>query len=283
METKENEQVESAVEETKQEETLEVSEAELKRQVKSLLGEETQEKTQEETQKEETQEETKVPEPIVTDELIEQFPTLKMYRGKPVSQLAPIYDKLVRKLTSEIQKRKELEGKLEKTSLDGIGEPPDPIENRAEFDKWLKKRDELVKSQVKQPEPEVDYLIEVQKRLPNVDAREVVNDWAKHNSRRLFDETGNLRPEVQALYQRDPELMIEEITNFYELSSKANKNEDTIEQESKKQAYLKTKENFKEARKAKKESSEVHAVSRTTELTPEDELLQKIYNSVQSG
>lgn len=272
----ENEQVDSPVE--GQEEQTQVN---VQEQVKALLADEPEPVA--EPEKTEPEIEPEKVEPVVTDEMIDKYPSLKMFRGKKLEDLTPIYDKLVRKYQNEIRLRKELEGKLEKTSLNELGEPPDPIENRAEFDKWLKKRDELIRSQVKQPEPEVNYLAEVQKRLPNVDVEKVANDWAKYNSRRLFDETGTLRPEIQALYQRDPELMIEEITNFYELSSKASKNEVTIEQEAKKQAYQKTKDNFKEARKTKKESSEVHSVSRTTELTPEDELLQKIYNSAFQG
>lgn len=276
----ENEQIESPTEETQPEDQTQVN---VQEQVKALLADEPEPVA--EPEKTEPEIEPEKVEPVVTDEMIDKYPSLKMFRGKKLEDLTPIYDKLVRKYQNEIRLRKELEGKLEKTSLNELGEPPDYFEEggKAKFDAWLKKRDELIRSQVKQPEPEVNYLAEVQKRLPNVDVEKVANDWAKYNSRRLFDETGTLRPEIQALYQRDPELMIEEITNFYELSSKASKNEVTIEQEAKKQAYQKTKDNFKEARKTKKESSEVHSVSRTTELTPEDELLQKIYNSAFQG
>ena len=285
-----NEQVETAVEETKQEDTLEVSEAEQKAQVKALL------EPQEEVQTEVTQEETTETEPVqeskeevtpktIDDKLIEKFPQLKMYRGKLIEDLAPAYANLVGKMYELSRENNELKGKLEKTSLDELGEPPDPIDNRKEFDKWLAKRDSLIKSQIPESKPEpVNHLAVVQQRLPEgIDAQKVADSWTKFNAVRLFDETGNLRPEIQKLYQDHPEIMIDEITNFYKLSSQANQNEFMIQKKAKEEAYQKTKENFKQAQKTKKESSSVNAVQRTTDVTPEDEILTKIYQLAQTG
>ena len=112
MKTKEQDQVESPVEETKEEETVELSEDEQVEQVRNLLNpDSTETKEAEEPEAEtETQEETQeeVKPDIISDEIMEQFPTLKMYRGKPIKELAPSYDKLVRKLHETIQKNKEL-------------------------------------------------------------------------------------------------------------------------------------------------------------------------------
>lgn len=288
MKTKEQDQVESPVEETKEEETVELSEDEQVEQVRNLLNpDSTETKEAEESEAEtETQEETQeeVKPDIISDEIIEQFPTLKMYRGKPIKELAPSYDKLVRKLHETIQKNKELEGKLSKTSLNELGEPPDPIENRAEFDKWLEKRDELIKSQVKvEPEPVINPLAEVKKRLPDADVEKIADEWAKFNSRRLFDATGNLKPEIKKMYQEDPDLMVDELISFYNLLSKAEQNELQIEKKAKEETFKQTKEAFKKARQTKKESSQVQTVQRNVTTTPEDQMLMNILKYAEEG
>lgn len=288
MKTKEQDQVESPVEETKEDETVELSEGEQVEQVRNLLNpDSTETKEAEESEAEtETQEETQeeVKPDIISDEIIEQFPTLKMYRGKPIKELAPSYDKLVRKLHETIQKNKELEGKLSKTSLNELGEPPDPIENRAEFDKWLEKRDELIKSQVKvEPEPVINPLAEVKKRLPDADVEKIADEWAKFNSRRLFDATGNLKPEIKKMYQEDPDLMVDELISFYNLLSKAEQNELQIEKKAKEETFKQTKEAFKKARQTKKESSQVQTVQRNVTTTPEDQMLMNILKYAEEG
>ncbi len=288
MKTKEQDQVESPVEETKEDETVELSEGEQVEQVRNLLNpDSTETKEAEESEaetepQEGTQEEVKPD--IISDEIIEQFPTLKMYRGKPIKELAPSYDKLVRKLHETIQKNKELEGKLSKTSLNELGEPPDPIENRAEFDKWLEKRDELIKSQVKvEPEPVINPLAEVKKRLPDADVEKIADEWAKFNSRRLFDATGNLKPEIKKMYQEDPDLMVDELISFYNLLSKAEQNELQIEKRAKEETFKQTKEAFKKARQTKKESSQVQTVQRNVTTTPEDQMLMNILKYAEEG
>ena len=284
-----DEQVET--QEETQVETL--TEAEQKAQVQALLEtqpEETQETVQssneqiEQTETQETKEEA-TQEPTINDELVEQFPQLKMYRGKLIKDLAPAYANLVGKLHEVIKLNNELKGKLEKTSLDELGEPPDPIEHRKDFDEWLEKRDKLIKSQIPESKPEpINHLAIVQTKLPEgIDAQKVADGWAKFNSVRLFNETGNLRPELQKLYQEHPEIMIDEILNFYHLSSKANQNEFAITKQAKEQAYQQTKENFRQAQKTKKETSEARAIKRTVESTPEDEILTTIYKLAQTG
>jgi len=291
----EQDQVESAVETqeetqetTKQEETV-LTEAEQHEQVKALLGDETKNE-EPETQEPETQEvqeevqEVQSVEPIISDEMIQQFPQLKMYRGKPLKDLGKAYANLVGKLHQTIKENNELKGKLEKSSLTELGDPPDPIENRAEFDKWLQRRDELVKSQVQpvQQQPAMNPMVEIQNRLPQgVDVNKVADEWAKFNSRMLFDETGNLKSEMKALYEKEPDLMIDSVVNFYNLLSKAQQNELAIEKKAKQEAYKQTKDAFKKARTTQKDSSQVSVVPRTSESTPEDEILTKIYQIAQ--
>lgn len=273
-------QIDSPVE--GQEEQI-VSEEEQQEQVKALLNTETEAPEAEAQVETETQTEEVIPEAVFTDEMIDKYPALKMFRGKSIQEIAPAYQKIVSKYQNEIRRNKELEGKLEKTSLTDLGEPPDPIENRADFDKWLKKRDDVVKSQVKPIEPTTNPMMEVQSRLPGIDVNKVADEWAKHNADMLFDETGNLRPEIESLYKKNPELMVDSIVKHYNLYLKANQNETEIEKRSKEEAYKKTKENFKMAQKTKTDSSQINSVARTSDLTPEDELLAKIYNNALSG
>lgn len=292
MKTKEQDQVESPVEETKEEETVELSEDEQVEQVRNLLNpDSTETKEAEESEAEtETQEETQeeVKPEIISDKIIEQFPTLKMYRGKPIKELAPSYDKLVRKLHETIQKNKELEGKLSKTSLNELGEPPDPIENPAEFKAWMDRRDKLLKAQIlaevkQEPEPVINPLAEVKKRLPDADVEKIVDEWGKFNSRRLFDATGNLKPEIKKMYQEDPDLMVDELISFYNLLSKAEQNELQIEKRAKEETFKQTKEAFKKARQTKKESSQVQTVQRNVTTTPEDQMLMNILKYAEEG
>jgi hypothetical protein len=266
------------------EQQVEISEEEQQEQVKALLNTETTEEPEAETQTEVEEQTEVIPEAVFTDEIIDKYPALKMFRGKTITEIAPAYQKIVSKYQDLIRLYKELEGKLEKTSLTDLGEPPDPIENRAEFDKWLKKRDELVRSQVKPAEQSTtNPMMEVQARLPGVDVNKVADEWAKFNSDMLFDETGNLRPEIEALYKKNPELMVESIVKHYNIHLRANQNETEIEKKAKAEAYKKTKENFKMAQKTKSESSQINSIQRTSDLTPEDEILGKIYQSALSG
>ena len=277
------EQIDSPAEqeEQQQEQQIEISEEEQKEQVKSLLETpqpETPEQEPEETPVEE------VSQPVFTDDMIDKYPSLKMFRGKTIAEIAPAYQKIVSKYQDQIRRNKELEGKLEKTSLSDLGEPPDPIENRKEFDAWLKKRDEVVKSQVKvDTQPTANPMTELQTRLPNVDVNKLADEWAKYNSAMLFDETGNLRPEIQTLYQKNPDLMVDSIVKYYNLYLKANQTEVDIQKKAKEEAFKKTKENFKMANKTKSESSQFNSVPRTSELTPEDELIATIYKKALSG
>ena len=55
-------------------------------------------------------------------------------------------------------------------------------------------------------EPQIDLASELRSRLPQgTDVKAVMDGWVNKNARRLFDEMGSLRPEMQSLYLKNPE------------------------------------------------------------------------------
>jgi len=256
--------------------------AEASEKIKQLLTEEPEGEPKEEV-KEEVKEPKGEPVPLIPDDLIEKFSTLKMYRGKPITELIPAYDGMVRKLNQVINEKKELEKKLDQDGLKSIGDPPDPIDDPKGFDKWLQRRDEIIRSQTKPEvvEPQINPLQIIQQKLPEgVDANKVADEWAKFNSDTLFDELGGLRPEFQTLYKQKPELLVSQIVNYYNLMNKAEQNEVLIQSKAKEQAYGQVKQSFKDAKRTKSETLQSNAAQRQTELTPEDEILSNIFNSI---
>lgn len=269
-----------------------LTEAEQAEQVKQLLNDEPEGEPEKEPEGEPEELSDKPGEPerepeVVTDELIEKFPTLKMYRGKPLKDVMGGYDGIVRQYNAILNEKKELEKKLKKDSLSELGEAPDRIEDPEGFNKWLKKRDDLIRqqaleSQVKQPQ--TNYLTEVQKRLPEgTDVNKVIEGWSKFNSDILYDEFGNLRQEVSYLYSQNPNLLVSEILKYYNLVSKAEQNDTLIQKKVKQETYERTKQSIKDAQRTIKESKDVKATPRTEALTEEDELLSQIYAKANSG
>ena len=269
-----------------------LTEAEQAEQVKQLLSDEPEGEPEKEPEGEPEELSDKPGEPerepeVVTDELIEKFPTLKMYRGKPLKDVMGGYDGIVRQYNAILNEKKELEKKLKKDSLSELGEAPDRIEDPEGFNKWLKKRDDLIRqqaleSQVKQPQ--TNYLTEVQKRLPEgTDVNKVIEGWSKFNSDILYDEFGNLRQEVSYLYSQNPNLLVSEILKYYNLVSKAEQNDTLIQKKVKQETYERTKQSIKDAQRTIKESKDVKATPRTEALTEEDELLSQIYAKANSG
>ena len=269
-----------------------LTEAEQAEQVKQLLSDEPEGEPEKEPEGEPEELSGKPGEPerepeVVTDELIEKFPTLKMYRGKPLKDVMGGYDGIVRQYNAILNEKKELEKKLKKDSLSELGEAPDRIEDPEGFNKWLKKRDDLIRqqaleSQVKQPQ--TNYLTEVQKRLPEgTDVNKVIEGWSKFNSDILYDEFGNLRQEVSYLYSQNPNLLVSEILKYYNLVSKAEQNDTLIQKKVKQETYERTKQSIKDAQRTIKESKDVKATPRTEALTEEDELLSQIYAKANSG
>lgn len=278
-----NEQVDKPVEETKVESTVEGSEEQSLDSVGKLLREEPTEtqETKEVQETEETQEEVKpVSEPVVDDTLIKEYPVLKMYRGKPLKDLAKAYQSIVSRFTKTNQLLEELKRKTENDSLPDISTMPDPIEKPEEAKKWLKDRDEAIRKQVPQQQQQAPNVVsEIQRKLPeNADIQKVVDGWTTFNSERIFNELGEMRPEVQAFYSENPHVLVNEVVSYYNLLSKAEKNEVDIQVEAKKKAAKDMTNAFKQAQKNKDNmpNAQANAVQRTTELTPEEELLARI-------
>ena len=85
--------------------------------------------------------------------------------------------------------------------------------------------------------PQVNWVAKVQEVLPkDVDVQKVIDSWDKFNAERLYDEMGNLRPEIQTFYNSHPQILINEMKRHYALSSQAEKNSMTIQQGSKEQS-----------------------------------------------
>jgi len=277
-----SETAESQVEETADQ----VSEAEVANQVSQLLKPdqaEVKEETQEEV-KEPIQEEPKT-EPVVKvidEAMIEQYPALKMYMGKRIDEALPkAYQNIVKAYYEDHEKLI----KYEKEKAKRLPEPsevPDPIEKGEDFKKWLAEYTEQVKQSVRsevQPQP-IDWRGEVQKLLPEgLDAQKVIKEWTSFNAPRIFNEYGELRPEIQRFYDEHPDILLGEISSFANLSTQAQKNKMAIEQESNKKAYDTVKTSLKKAKETQEDlpKAQFNAVQRTEELSESEQILANIY------
>ncbi len=273
---------EESKEETQVEVEEELTDEQVTEQVSKLTGEvqaseETQEEAQEETQASEETEEQTIP--IIDDEMIKQYPVLRSYYGKPVTDLAPTYANIVSKFTQNSQELKETKNKLAELSLQDIGDMPDSVDKPEEFKKWLKDRDEKI-LQTAKVEPQVDIIAELATRLPaGTDVKTLVDGWANENAQRLFDTMGNLRDEMQSLYQNNPEVLYQEVSAFQKSQAKENEDEAVV----RKAGHKKLQSDFKKARNSKKDmpNSNVQTISKEVKLTEEEEMLQRIGELIQ--
>lgn len=223
---------------------------------------------------------------IIDDTMIQEYPALKMYKGKPIKDLGKAYQNIVKAYTESQKQLKQLEQEKAKQSLPKPTEVPDPVEKPEEFNKWLADYTDKIKQSVQpQPQPR-DIVSEVATVLPkDADVTKVVNEWTNFNAERIFNEFGEIRPEVQAFYDRNPHILIGEIKSFYDLSSKAMKNTMTIQTEAKNQAYKTVTNSIKKANQNKEDvtQAQFNQISRTEQLTAEDALLANIYKIAQGG
>jgi len=225
---------------------------------------------------------------IIDDAMIQQFPTLKMYRGKSLLDLPKAYHNITLAYAENQKRLKQIEKEQAKIRLPKPSEIPDSVEKPEEFQKWLIDRDERIiqEALAKVPKPEIDWVAEVQKVLPRgVDANKVIDEWDKFNSSRLYDEWGQTRPEVSALYKSNPGILLDEIGKFYNLSSQAQKNSMTVERESNDKAYKTITNSLKKANENKEDlkGSQFNSTKRTEMSTPEDDMLALIYQKAQGG
>ena len=268
-----------------------LSEEETVEQVSELLKDEQAESTEEqtketeiETEVEESSEEEEAPVPMIDDEFVKKYPATKTHYGKPVTDLGQPYQSIVKEFYDTSKELSEVKKKLAKATIPKIEDEPDPVEKPDEHAKWTKEREEAIRvderNKIVQQPAQVDYVTEVGKQLPaDVDANKVIESWSNVNAYKLFDNLGNWLPEVQLLYENRPQIFVRDVIEYYKAASKINKTEEEI----RKAGHTKVKDDFKKARKEKKNmpNSDVHVVERESTASADEEQLQSLYKIVQ--
>lgn len=261
-------------------------------QVGQLLTTETQDESQEEIQDktQETKEEVAPVqvEPVIDDTMINEYPALKMYKGKPLKDLGKAYQNIVKAFTENQMRLKQIEKERAKRSIPEPTEVPDPVENPDEFKKYMETYAASIKQQaideyLSQAKVQTDWVAEARKIVPDgVDFNKFNQEFMMFNAERFYNELGEVRPEVENFYNANPQVLISEMKKYYELTSQANKNKSVIEKESKDTAYKTITNSLKKAQENKDDQlAQFNAVERSTQVTPEDEILANIYKIAQ--
>jgi hypothetical protein len=267
--------IQSANTQAEEESEAQETEVQAEEQAEAQVPEQT------ESQTEEPEEQVTIP--IIDDEMIKKNPVLRSYYGKPVTALGDAYQSLVSKYTKDSQTLKELEKKLAVLSRpkeDDLSDMPDPQDEPEKYKQWLKDRDKRNQDYGKQeaqkePEPQVDVVAGLAQFLPkDTDVNAVIESWANNNAYRLYDQMGNLKPEMASLYNKDPNIFYQEVTEYYNRAVKDSKTTEEV----KKEGHKKLQKDFKKARASKKNmpKANVQAVPRGTELSQEEEMLLRI-------
>lgn len=261
-------------------------------QVGQLLTTETQDESQEEIQDktQETKEEVAPVqvEPVIDDTMINEYPALKMYKGKPLKDLGKAYQNIVKAFTENQMRLKQIEKERAKRSIPEPTEVPDPVENPDEFKKYMETYAASIKQQaideyLSQAKVQTDWVAEARKIVPDgVDFNKFIQEFMMFNAERFYNELGEVRPEVENFYNANPQVLISEMKKYYELTSQANKNKSVIEKEGKDTAYKTITNSLKKAQENKDDQlAQFNAVERSTQVTPEDEILANIYKIAQ--
>lgn len=261
-------------------------------QVGQLLTTETQDESQEEIQDktQETKEEVAPVqvEPVIDDTMINEYPALKMYKGKPLKDLGKAYQNIVKAFTENQMRLKQIEKERAKRSIPEPTEVPDPVENPDEFRKYMETYAASIKQQaideyLSQAKVQTDWVAEARKIVPDgVDFNKFNQEFMMFNAERFYNELGEVRPEVENFYNANPQVLISEMKKYYELTSQANKNKSVIEKEGKDTAYKTITNSLKKAQENKDDQlAQFNAVERSTQVTPEDEILANIYKIAQ--
>lgn len=261
-------------------------------QVGQLLTTETQDESQEEIQDktQETKEEVAPVqvEPVIDDTMINEYPALKMYKGKPLKDLGKAYQNIVKAFTENQMRLKQIEKERAKRSVPEPTEVPDPVENPDEFRKYMETYAASIKQQaideyLSQAKVQTDWVAEARKIVPDgVDFNKFNQEFIMFNAERFYNELGEVRPEVENFYNANPQVLISEMKKYYELTSQANKNKSVIEKEGKDTAYKTITNSLKKAQENKDDQlAQFNAVERSTQVTPEDEILANIYKIAQ--
>lgn len=261
-------------------------------QVGQLLTKEPQDESQEEIQDktQETKEEVAPVqvEPVIDDTMINEYPALKMYKGKPLKDLGKAYQNIVKAFTENQMRLKQIEKERAKRSIPEPTEVPDPVENPDEFKKYMETYAASIKQQaideyLSQAKVQTDWVAEARKIVPDgVDFNKFNQEFIMFNAERFYNELGEVRPEVENFYNANPQVLISEMKKYYELTSQANKNKSVIEKEGKDTAYKTITNSLKKAQENKDDQlAQFNAVERSTQVTPEDEILANIYKIAQ--
>lgn len=261
-------------------------------QVGQLLTKEPQDEPREEIQdKTQATKEEVAPvqvEPVIDDTMINEYPALKMYKGKPLKDLGKAYQNIVKAFTENQMRLKQIEKERAKRSIPEPTEVPDPVENPDEFKKYMETYAASIKQQaideyLSQAKVQTDWVAEARKIVPDgVDFNKFNQEFMMFNAERFYNELGEVRPEVENFYNANPQVLISEMKKYYELTSQANKNKSVIEKEGKDTAYKTITNSLKKAQENKDDQlAQFNAVERSTQVTPEDEILANIYKIAQ--
>ena len=272
-------ETEEKVEEPSEElETL--AEEETIKKVSELLNEKeepTEEKIKEVEKTEESSEEVETLVPIIDEEFVKLHPATKRYFGKPVTELGKQYQSIVTEFNEKSRLIIELKKKLAAATIPKIEDEPDPVDEKEAHAKWTIEREEAIRADersktTEQPQ-QVNYQTEIAKRLPaDVDVNKVIESWSNANAMRLYDNYGELRPESRLLYENNPDILTQEVIEYYDLSSKADKTDEEI----KKAGHTRVRDDFKKARGKSVRKTDVNIVERTKEATETDRMLENI-------
>lgn len=229
-------------------------------------------------------------EAVIDDAITKDFPTLKMYLGKPLKDIPKAYHNLVLAYKKDHEELIKLKQEIANKEIPKPDDFPDPIEKPEDFKKALADYAEQIRKQAlsearNQPE-QYNLAGEVAKGLPEgTDVNDVLNQFTQFNTSRFYDQFGNLRPELQVFYESNPEVLRDEILSFYRLYSTASKSKTIIAKESKDTAYKTITNSIKKAQENKEDlqGTQFNAVSRSEITTAEDEMLAKIFNIAQGN
>lgn len=287
-------QVQATTNEQSEELESQVAETSVIEQIGQLLG--NQSKEVEEIPPETKQETEPIIEPpkespkeFVDDALVEQFPRLKMYLGKPLSDIPKAYDNLVLAYQKDHLELIKLKQEQAKKSIPKPEDFPDSIEKPDEFKKALADYREKIRQETlfeiqNQPQP-VDWVQEVGKVLPQgTDTKNVLDQFTKFNASRFYNEMGEMRPDIEKFYNEHPMVLLDEIKSFYNLHSVASKTQSTIAKEGNETAYKTITNSLKKAQGDKEDlkGAQFNPVERSGQLSAEQEMLAKIYKKTQS-
>ena len=185
---------------------------------------------------------------LIDDSLIEQYPTLAGLKGKPLIEVAKSYDNLEREysktkneLAEALKKQKD---EVEEAELEQQDEMPDPYDDPEGFRKWIegqttkepvdiqklideklqevkaKEEEERLKAEKLKADSEKfqNYVLsEITKGIPGSNAGKLIDAYIDANKSELL-ENGQMKPEIQAAFAKNPDLLVKNVVNFAKLN-----------------------------------------------------------------